>query len=328
MLNKICLLIMMQLWLIVGAAFAAGITIVVAPQAKVEGPVITLGQIAEISGDDSEWIKSLGQIKLGSTPTLGSSVVLTNELFHTRLAATGSDFSGIVWKIPETITLTTVSQSISRQTLIDKAILAIRHETNQKLDDNDISITPIGIVQDVIAPLGKIDLTAYLLYGVRYNMPTNIMISVNVDGQAFTKVPLKFDVKRYGQVVVSATEISRAEVLSPQNLRYERMDLGRLGAGYFTDTTKIFGLTARRALNPGMIITNSAVVKPVVIKQGATVNILARVGSMEVTSAGQALQDGIEGQLIRVQNINSTKIISAKVIDGTTVQVLTYRSNG
>jgi len=49
---------------------------------------------------------------------------------------------------------------------------------------------------------------------------------------------------------------------------------------------------------------------------------------MEVTSAGQALQDGIEGQLIRVQNINSTKVISAKVIDGTTVQVLTYRSNG
>lgn len=328
MLGKIFLLIMLQLWCMMAAAFAAGITVVVAPQSRVEGTFITLGQLAQISGDDSEWVKSLGQLKLGNTPALGSNMILTKELFNTRLAATGSDFSGITWQIPDSIIVTTNSQPLSKQTLIDKAISGIRQKTSLNVGGGDVTITPNGNVQDLLIPVGKVELTPYLLYGVRYNAPTNVMVSVSVDGQVFTKVPLRFDVKQYKDVLVAATSISRSELFSSQNLRYERFDIGRLGAGYFTDSKKVFGLAARRVLSPGTVITDSAVVKPVAIKQGATVNIVARIGNMEVSSMGQAMQDGIEGQLIRVKNVNSAKIISARVLDENTVQVLMYKSNG
>ena len=111
------------------------------------------------------------------------------------------------------------------------------------------------------------------------------------------------------------------------NLRSERMDIGKLGAGYYTDLNKVVGLASRRSLKPGMVLIDSMLVKPVLVKRGAAVNIVARIGSLEVTALGQAMQDGTQGQLIKVQNVNSAKFISARVLDGTTVQVLTYKSN-
>jgi flagella basal body P-ring formation protein FlgA len=66
--------------------------------------------------------------------------------------------------------------------------------------------------------------------------------------------------------------------------------------------------------------------KPVLIKRGSMVILIALVGSMEVTASGQAMQDGYEGQLIRVKNVNSNKIVLGKVIEENKVQVLTHKS--
>jgi len=328
MLNKIGLLMLLQMCLLMSSTFAAGITIVVAPEVSIEGTVMTLGQLSEISGDDTPWVNSLRQLKLGSAPPPGSSIVLTKELLDMRLAATGSNFSGIVWKIPDSITVTTRSQSISGQVLLDNAILAIAERSGSSVSSGELSITPIGSVQDIVIPMGDIVLTKDLPYGIHYNTPTTVQMTINVNGQVFTKKTLRFDVKLYRPVAVATSQVSPGEILTTDKLRYERMDTGRLGSGYYTDLNKVLGLATRRSLTPGMVITDSMVNKPVLIKRGSIVNLVARIGSMEVTAAGQAMQDGREGELIRVQNINSTKIISAKVLDANTVQVLTYKSNG
>lgn len=327
MVNKICLLIVLQLCMVVGSVFGEGITISVAPEARVDGAFITLGQLAVITGTDTAWVKSLGQLKLGTAPSPGSSIVLTKELLNMRLAATGSNFSGIVWEMPESVTVTTNSQTISGQTLIDKAVLKVRQQVGTMVATEDITILPSSRVQDIVTPVGQMELIADLPYGVRYAGPTNVAMMVKINGQLFTKVSINLDVKRYQQVVVVKDEIRPTDLFSTANLRYERMDIGKASAGYFTDMNKVVGLSARRSLKSGMVITDSMVAKPVMIKRGAVVNIVARIGDMEVMAMGQAMQDGVEGQLIRVQNVSSNKFISAKVLDETTVQVLTYKSN-
>jgi len=289
---------------------------------------MTLGQLAEISGDDVEWVNSLRQLKLGSAPPLGSSIVLTKEVLNMRLRATGSDFSGIIWKIPDAVTVTTNSQSVSGQALIDKAVVAIEEQIGHSAKREDFTITPVGNMQDIIIPGGNVMLSSTVPYGVRYNTTTSVAVTVTVNGQLFSKVGLNFDVKLYNQVVVVNNQISLGEILTTDNVRYERMEIGRLGPGYSTNLSKVLGLAARRSLTPGMVVIDSMMTKPLLIKQGNMVNIAAYMGSMEVIAAGKAMQDGCAGQLIRVQNINSARIIFAKVLDESTVQVLTYQSNG
>lgn len=327
MLHKIGLLIVLQLCMMVGSVFGEGITITVAPEARVEGAFITLGQLAEITGTDTKWVKSLEQLKLGTAPSPGSSIVLTRELLNMRLAATGSNFSGIVWNMPDTVTVTTNSQTISGQTLIDKAILKVKQHVGTRGTTEDLVIVPSSRVPDIITPVGQLELVADLPYGIRYNAPTNIAMMVKINGQLFTRAPINLDVKLYQQVVIAKEQIRLKELFSTDNLRYERADIGKVSAGYFTDMNKVIGLASRRSLKPGMVITDSMIAKPILIKRGSVINVVARVGSMEVTTMGQAMQDGVEGQIIRVQNVSSKKFISAKVLDETTVQVLTYQSN-
>lgn len=324
--NKVSLLLLLQLCLMMNSVFAQSATISVAPEVKVDGGVITLSQLAEINGDDAIWVKSLGQIRVGNAPLPGKSIVLTKELLNMRIAAAGSDINGIVWNLPEVVTVTTRGQTVNANVLIDKATEAIKQQMSNSMSSEDFSIMPVGSVQDVITPIGTAVLTGSLPSGIHSNTPTSVIVAVSVNGQVFTKVGLKFDVKWYRQVLVVTDLVNTGEILSNDKLRYERMDIGRLGPGYFTDINKVLGMAVRRPLTPGMVLMDTMFNKPMLVKQGNMVNIVARIGNMQVTATGRALQDGSEGQLIRVQNINSTKIISAKVVDASTVEALTYKN--
>ena len=59
--------------------------------------------------------------------------------------------------------------------------------------------------------------------------------------------------------------------------------------------------------------------------RGAAITIQVRQGEMIVSAAGEALQDGSIGQRIRVQNLVSKRIVTAKVIDEATVEVTASR---
>jgi len=324
---RISYLLLIQLFLLLHYAFAAGITIAVAPESKVDGPFITLGKIAEISGSDMETVNHFRQLKLGTAPSLGSNLVLTKEFMQMRLAATGADFSDVNLGIPEKVTVSTNSQYITGAELLAKAVVLIEKQTGLSVSSGNLTITPIGSMQDVITPVGASDITMTLPYGIRYNTPTNITATIRMNGQLFTRLVLKLDVKLYKQVVVVTGPLSFGEILTTEKVGYERKDIGHLSAGYFTDINKVLGFVARRTLAPGMVMTESMLNKPLLIKRGSNVNIVARNGGMEITAPGIAMQDGSLGQIIKVQNISSTRVVTAKVLDETTVQVLTYKSN-
>ncbi len=125
---------------------------------------------------------------------------------------------------------------------------------------------------------------------------------------------------------MAARQVNAREIFTEDDLRYERMDTGQIAAGFITDKNKILGLMARRLITPGMVISDSMVNKPVIVKRGNMVTLTAFIGTIEVITSGQALQDGYENQLIRVKNISSNRIVLGKVIEENKVQVLTYKS--
>lgn len=326
MLIRVCLILFLQLSFLMNITFAQGVTISIPTEVKIDGPFMTLGEVADIKGDDLEWINRLKQLKIGSAATPGGYMVLTKELLGVRLVTTGFDLKDINWNVPDRVTVTTNSQTIQGQMIIDKGLKSIKEQIGPEISNMDISISPIGNCQDILAPVGNFVLTGSLPYGIRYNTPTTVHMVLTINGQVFTTMNLRFDVKSYRQVAVAATQISQGEVLTKENLRYERMDTARLGNSYFSDMEKLVGLETRRPLPPGMVVTSLMVNRPVLIKRGSLVTIIARIGGMEVSVYGKAMQDGYEGQLIRVQNSTSNKFLSAKVLDESTVQALTYNT--
>lgn len=303
-------------------AFAGPLIIAVQDKAAVKGPYITLGEIAAITGEGADRIGQLAGLRLGYAPSPGSSTVLTRELLGTRLAATGADFSDVVWQTSPSVTIVTESQVVSGQQLTDAATQAVYSKLAGIA--GELTVTPAAVPADVLVPLGTLQVAAEIPAGVRFTGFTTAYLTISVDGQRYTSIPVRLTVKLYQQVVVAARAISGREVLTAEDIRLERADTGRLAAGYITDSNEAIGLQSRRLIMQGAVITGQLLEKPVLIARGSTVTVVARVGDIEVTASGQALQDGVKDQLIRVQNTNSRRIITARVIDNATVLVGTY----
>lgn len=299
-----------------GSARAQGLTITVAGESLVTGQYFTLGDIATMSGDDSQRLAELRQIRLGYTPAPGQSVVLTGDLLSARLSASRTDFAGISWQVPPQFKVTAQSQVLSGQKLVSQAEQYLK----ERLAGSDVVITPGIQPQDMLVPPGEIVFENELPYGVKYNSPTSVSVGITVAGQLYNKAALRFDIKKYEQVAVVSRALAARELINTDNVVFERRDIGRVPPGYFTELNKILGLAVKRQLAPGTAITDSMLEKPILIKRGQTIRIVAQTGHITVSAPGIALQNGSQGQFIRVQNINSKKMITGQVVDEATIQ--------
>lgn len=299
------------------SAHAQGLTITVAAETNVTGQYFTLGDIASIYGEDGDRVAQLRQTRLGYVPLPGQSVVLTGELILARLHGAHADLTGVTWQVPPQVRVTALAQTISGQQLSSQAEQYLK----AGIQGGDVTLAALGQPPDIQVPPGEVSFKIELPYGIRYNTATHVTVGIQVAGQPFTTAKLRFDIRKYEQVAVASRALAAREPLTAESITLERRDIGRLPPGYFTDVNKILGLSVKRQIAPGTAITDSLLEKPLIIKRGKPVSIVAKYGGIEVTVAGTALQNGSEGQFIRVQNTNSKKIITGKVVDETTVQI-------
>lgn len=216
-------------------------------------------------------------------------------------------------------------QVIRANDLLQSALQVIRQRAGIPAGDERLAITPLNLPADIELPPGTAGYYIELPYGVRFNFPTVVYAVVTLNGQAYTRVSLSLDVRLFQNVVVAGRSLAANEIIAPDSIKYERMDIGRLSQGYLTSLDEVAGMQARRTISPGTPLNKYMLAKPDVIKRGAMVSILVRMGDLEVTAAGEAMQSGGVGDTIRVRNVNSKKVVTAQVLDGTSVLISLYR---
>ena len=101
--------------------------------------------------------------------------------------------------------------------------------------------------------------------------------------------------------------------LRAADLRLEARDTTSLHGGYLDSIEQAAGMQTRRSLSAGMVLAHNAVEAPRMVQRGQQVVLVARAGGLEVRSAGRALSDGAEGELIRVRNAGSSRVVEARV---------------
>jgi len=80
------------------------------------------------------------------------------------------------------------------------------------------------------------------------------------------------------------------------------------------------GLSSRRSLRAGEVLRQGQLAAPMLIKRGSAVNIVARKEQVEVSMAGEALDPGALGEVIRVRNATSGTVIRARGVDAGVVE--------
>jgi flagella basal body P-ring formation protein FlgA len=80
------------------------------------------------------------------------------------------------------------------------------------------------------------------------------------------------------------------------------------------DTDQAIGKMAKTTIQPGTILYHRHLKKQPLVSRGDHVTILVRHGALRVTAPGEVKNSGAEGDMIKVKNLMSRRVIYARVI--------------
>ena len=146
--------------------------------------------------------------------------------------------------------------------------------------------------------------------GVRCNdpKPWALYVSASVNG--------------YANVYQTRHNIDKGVVLGEADIVPIEKNLAQLNYGYFIDKKALIGKATTRRLNRDQVIIPSQITDPVLIKRGEQVILIAKSSGFSVKMSGKAMMDGRKGQLIKVKNLSSKRVVEGRVIRSGEVSVL------
>jgi flagella basal body P-ring formation protein FlgA len=308
--------------LIVGSPLTAApgaATITLAEQTTVQGEEVRLGQLATFSGGDPETIAVLKAIRIGRAPLPGGSRVVSRDYILLRLRQAGVDTGTVVLEAPETITLLRRAVTISAsdiEMLVREYVMA-----HPPVSGADLSITAVRVPGDVLLPTGNIQHTVEYLpqSGTSGTVPVNIFFTL--DGTPVKRLLATVSILVMKDVPVTRRPIARYEMIQPEDLMMQTMDVSRLPADTVFAYEDIAGQRARRSIGPQRALRKDQFEFPPAVKRGDRVIIVAESSGLRITTIGEVQDTGRIGERVRVVNLDSNKTLYARVLDARTVRV-------
>lgn len=114
------------------------------------------------------------------------------------------------------------------------------------------------------------------------------------------------------QVAVAAAPLAANEVIGDASITLERRDVTNIADALGAPELAL-GQTTRRSLRAGEVLRASMLTAQVLVKRGDAVVMVARLEGIEVTTAGQALDAGARGAIVRVKNAASGQTVRMRV---------------
>jgi flagella basal body P-ring formation protein FlgA len=120
------------------------------------------------------------------------------------------------------------------------------------------------------------------------------------------------------RIAVAANDVPAGKVLADEDVLLERHDISAI-ADPVSNPAEVVGMSGKRALRSGEVLRMALLGSPTLVKRGEAVRIVATNEQIEVSMAGEALDAGARGAMVRVRNASGT-IIRARVTGAGTVQ--------
>lgn len=143
-----------------------------------------------------------------------------------------------------------------------------------------------------------------------------------MDGEeVLSAIPVSGTYEELVEVPMLKRSLSKGQPIGEENIIHKLMSQNRLRADTVTDEQQLLGQTPRRAISQNRPIRKMELTAVSVVEKGSMVTMRYNTPYMTITTVGQALQPGGEGEVIRVKNSESNITVSATVLTGGEVLV-------
>ena len=140
-----------------------------------------------------------------------------------------------------------------------------------------------------------------------------VTVKVRCEGASPWTVFVPAQVKLFRDVVVVARPLKRTGIIGFDDVVLRERDISMINQGYLTSLDQAVGQKLTRPVVTDQVITLVHLEQAEVIRKGDQVVISASSGALNVKMPGEALSNGGMSEQIRVKNLNSNRVIKARV---------------
>src|SRR5712691_10842145 len=280
----------------------------------VTGDIVRIGDVIDNAGPAAQ-IAIYRAPDLGTTGALPTAQVLTALRAHQVIGVDTRDIKEVaVTRLARTVEAKEIERAVAgalehRSGLGDAANLSLTFDRD--VQDLRLDAANSGAIQPVSARVeprnGRFDVSFEIASGTGA-APTRLRFT----GTAIETV----------EVAVLTRNVDRGELLRSSDIVVERRPKAEVG-GDAASRDRAVGMQMRRPLRATQPLKAADLVKPDLVQRDQNVTLIYQTAGLYLTSRGKALDNGTEGDVVSVMNLQSKRTVSGTVIGRGQVSITT-----
>jgi flagella basal body P-ring formation protein FlgA len=135
------------------------------------------------------------------------------------------------------------------------------------------------------------------------------------------KIHLAVSIDIFEDVAVTAKPVLKGQNIDHSAVVFAKQNIVRLKNGYYAKTSNIGQLQASRNLVRGTVLNPGNLNPRLLVRSGQVVTLVLNYNGLQIKSSGKALQSASLGQIVRVRNGQSQKVVEGIVAGEALVRV-------
>ena len=148
---------------------------------------------------------------------------------------------------------------------------------------------------------------------------TSLSLRCNTPVQWKLYLPVSIDL--FDDALVTNRSMLRGQFIDTNWVSYQKTNISRLSSGYYQRGKDLENLEVSRNLASGILLTPANLRPRLMVRSGQQVTLILNYKGLSIRSSGKALQSAHIGQVIKVRNNQSRKIVEGVVSGEALVKV-------
>ncbi|MCF8039361.1 MAG: flagellar basal body P-ring formation chaperone FlgA [Desulfohalobiaceae bacterium] len=285
-------------------------------EAVVDGPMLTLGDVAEI--EPAARAKDLGAIVLFPAPGPGKERCFQSRTLKAYIFDAVSGQDSIQWKGAEVVCVRPDGKRLGpgeiRSMINNELKAAVSHLQAEKVNF-ELRNPP----ESLAVPTGRLE-SEIIFSDPDILESRRVTVIIKVDGQAVENLTLAGRVQAYLPVVAAARKLRRGDVLKQGDLLTTAKNIAELREPVL-DPGAVLGKRLKRTVAMNQIIGKHDLDSPDLVKRRQIVTMVLKKGPLVIRAKGKSSRSGKKGEVIMIENMRSQREVPCRVVGPGLVRV-------
>ncbi|HWW08314.1 flagellar basal body P-ring formation chaperone FlgA [Collimonas sp.] len=276
---------------------------------------VTLGDVANLSTGDLATLSQWMSLPLGTAPRAGNMASLERGELERWVRSRQLTQGLAVWSGAERVEIYASEQTLAGEKVVESAREELSRWLQSRVARSEIS--EVSEAHDISLPQGQIELRVRPLPDGR--PPSHRMllwVDIWIDSAFSRSIPVSFEVRAYQEGYVASQDLMSGSLVNPASFERREVDIADAPHGNalsVRNPTDNALWRVRRSVNKGDLVLRSQVEAAPAVTRGEQITLRTRTGLVSLEGRVEALQDGYQGQMVRVKAAAATNSVTARV---------------